>query len=104
MKTKIIYQCPEKLVTVIQKSEGLRRFPPSKYACGLFILRAKTGTRVIQLANGDTEFMPSFDELRAMLEAIDPQIAALFPQYLKNKPQERRQWWAQRNRNRKRAK
>jgi hypothetical protein len=100
VKPKVYYRCPKGLVTVIQKSTGLLRCPPSKYPCALFILRPKANTRVQRLPDGRIEFMARFGEIRALLYAIDPEIAALLPLDLQDKPAWKEDWFAEWNRKR----
>ncbi|MCE0496774.1 MAG: hypothetical protein LV481_02340 [Methylacidiphilales bacterium] len=109
MKDKIFYECPESIVTVVRKTEGLRRNPPSKYPVVMFILRPKQWTRVQRISENEIEFAANFDEIRAFLEAIDPALAALLPESAKNKPEwirkrwqrinqrRARRWWGTRN-------
>ena len=103
MKPQILYQCPSGIVTVVRKSSGLRRYPPSKYACGIFVLRPKEGTRVARISDAEIEFMPNFDELRGMLTAIDPKLADLFPKSLRNKPEARRKRYQRFNQRRRKS-
>jgi hypothetical protein len=104
MKTKhpieTLYVCPTANVTVIRKTRGLGRFPQHSYACALFILRPEEGTRVRTLDDGSVEFMPNFEELKSMFAAIEPELAQLLPETVRNKPESRRQRWGQVNRRR----
>ena len=88
--TRTIYQCPDALVTVIKKIKGLQRYPKHGYACLLYLLRPTKGTRVCTARDGRIEYMPSFDELRAMLIAIEPNLAKAIPSTIRNKPPQRK--------------
>ena len=102
---QILYSCPDAVVKVVRKKSGLRRYPPSDYACVLFVLNPKSGTRVRLLPGGAVEFMPSFDELRAVLTGIDPGLVAKLPDNFRNKPRARqlryKRWNKARNRSKK---
>jgi hypothetical protein len=52
------------------------------------------------LDDGTIEFMPSFNELKSMFAAIEPTLAQLLPETVRNKPESRRQRWNQVNRRR----
>ena|ERR1700677_1282906 len=86
-----LFDCPDQIVKVIRKSSGLARFPAHDYACTLFILKPAIGTRVRQLPDGSIEFLPNFDELRAMLGGIDPQLLRFLPDTFRNKPRQRQE-------------
>jgi hypothetical protein len=90
-QTEIIYHSPNNTVTVVRTRHGLKRYPHSKYACVLFLLKPKEGTRVRLNDDGSVEFMSSFDELRAFLGAIDPKLGEMMPAEFKNKPLARKQ-------------
>ena len=87
------YTSRDGIVSVIRKKTGLRRRPKHGYACVIFILKPTKGTRVCTLPNGSIEYMASFDEIRAKLHAIDPEIAAKLPETMKNKPLEIKDHW-----------
>jgi hypothetical protein len=95
-----LYSCPDKIVKVIRKSTGLRRYPVHNYACVLFILKPGNGTRVRILPNGDVEFMPNFDEIKAALVGIDPALVTKLPDGFHNKPRERQQKFQRLNKTR----
>jgi hypothetical protein len=88
--TKPAYSCPAKIVTVIRTNRGLRRFPQHKYYCALFLLKPTEGSRVRVADDGRIEYMPSYDELRALLVAMKPALANALPANLRNKPIERK--------------
>ena len=89
-QTQTVYTCPSKIVTVIRTNRGLRRFPRHKYFCSLLLLQPKEGTRVCVAEDGRIEYMPSYDELRALLVAMKPELANALPAHLRNKPVERK--------------
>jgi hypothetical protein len=95
---QILHSCADNQVTVIRKIKGLRRYPAHNYPCVLFVLRAKEGTRVQIKSDGTFEFMPNFEELRALLIGIDSTYANVLPATMRNKPRTRQILWRQRNR------
>jgi hypothetical protein len=92
-KPELLYCCPDNIVRVLRQREGLRRDPPHKYPCVLFLLRPCPGTRVRIDDNGRIEFMAKFDEVRAWMDGIDPNLAAKLPATMRNKPRERELKW-----------
>ena len=94
---QFLYSCPDEIVSVVRKTSDLKRDPPHDFPCVLFLLKANKGTRVQILDDGTVEFMASWNELRAFLVAIHPEIAAILPPELCNKPRERMLWWRHRN-------
>ncbi len=85
-----VYNCPAKQVFVINKWEGLKRYPRHDYECVLLVLKPREGTRVRVLPTGTVEFMPSWDEVKALVTAMDPEAGRRLPATLKNKPVERK--------------
>ncbi len=92
-KPELLYRCPDNVVRVLRKRDGLHREPKHKYPCVLFLLRAGPGTRVRIDENGLIEFMAKFDEVRAWMDGIDPNLAAKLPASMRNKPRERELKW-----------
>ncbi|HEY8961788.1 MAG TPA: hypothetical protein VIM57_06230 [Luteolibacter sp.] len=83
---RVYYTCPSGQVEVQVKTSGLRRYPRHDYPCAVVVLRPRPGTRVTALPGGALEFMPAWDELRALIAGIDPKVAARLPKNLRNKP------------------
>ena len=91
--TETIYASDDKIVTVIRKNRGLKRYPRHNYKCVIFLLRPTKNTRVCVDKNGLIEYLATFDEIKAMLEAIDPKLAARLPKTMKNKPLRVKERW-----------
>jgi hypothetical protein len=56
----------------------------------MLLLRPKEGTRVCVLEDGRIEYMPSYDEIRALLIAMKRKLAKILPPNLRNKPTARK--------------
>jgi len=96
-KNKTLHRCPRHLVTVIRKHHQIKRYPKHNYPVVVFVLRPKPGTRVQQMPDGGVEFMPNFDELRALLIGISPALGQNLPPNYRNKPIERKAYYDSKN-------
>ena len=103
-KIETLYVSDDKIVTVIRKNRGLRRYPKHDYKCSIFLLRPTKNTRVCADKNDKIEYLPTFDELKAMLGAIDPKLAKMLPKTMKNKPLHVKKSWRALNAKRVQAK
>ena len=72
-KLETLYVSDDKIVTVIRKNRGLRRYSKHADKCVILLLRPTKNTRVCVDKNGLVEYLATFDEMKAMLGAIDPE-------------------------------
>ncbi len=89
---EILFQSPDGLVTIVKKTSGLKRWPPHKYPCIIYILRPRSGTRVQSCTEG-VEFMMTWNDLREFLRALEPGIEAMLPKHLTDKPAAQKALW-----------
>lgn len=102
-KSQTLYRCPKHIVAVVRKRR-VKRNPPHGYPCIALVMRAANGTRVQMTPNGQIDYMPKYDEIKAFLIATDARFAEILPAWMRNKPIERERFYDARNAKRHAAK